>query len=226
MLIVAHRGASADATENTLDAFRFAWRQGADAIETDLRLTADGEVVALHDPDLARIHRVNQHLRRISFATLRTRAPRVPTLAEILEISPPSAHLVLELKEGPELLAPIATTLATRPDLQITCIAFDYEVIAETKRRFPHHAALWLLNRIPPNLTSHLDAAHLDGIDLRYSPTLTHSKLGIRDAKILYTFTVNDEKSATHCHHLGIQALTTDTPGLARSWGVHPSRVQ
>ena len=47
--IVAHRGASLDAPENTLAAFRLAWSQGADAIEGDFRLTKDGRIACLHD---------------------------------------------------------------------------------------------------------------------------------------------------------------------------------
>src|SRR5205085_3299316 len=54
-LIVGHRGASADAPENTLAAFRLAWEQGADAIEMDLRLTRDGRIVVFHDEDLRRV---------------------------------------------------------------------------------------------------------------------------------------------------------------------------
>lgn len=50
-LIVAHRGASEDAPENTLPAFELAWEQGADAIEGDFHLTADGHVICLHDKD-------------------------------------------------------------------------------------------------------------------------------------------------------------------------------
>ena len=47
--IVAHRGASGDAPENTLPAFERAWKQGADAIEGDFHLTADGKIVCFHD---------------------------------------------------------------------------------------------------------------------------------------------------------------------------------
>ena len=47
--IVAHRGASHDAPENTLEAFDLAWQQGADIIEGDFQLTADGEIVCYHD---------------------------------------------------------------------------------------------------------------------------------------------------------------------------------
>jgi glycerophosphoryl diester phosphodiesterase len=47
--LVAHRGASHDAPENTLPAFELAWKQGADAIEGDFHLTADGKIVCVHD---------------------------------------------------------------------------------------------------------------------------------------------------------------------------------
>src|SRR3989337_1808807 len=53
-LVIAHRGANAYAPENTLAGFRLAGDQGADAIEFDVRATADGHLVVIHDPSLAR----------------------------------------------------------------------------------------------------------------------------------------------------------------------------
>ena len=53
-MIVAHRGASDDAPENTLEAFRLAWSQNADAIEGDFRLTKDEQIVCIHDEDTSR----------------------------------------------------------------------------------------------------------------------------------------------------------------------------
>src|SRR6266480_6507973 len=53
-VVVAHRGASADEAENTLPAFEAAVRAGADAVEFDVRMTADGVAVVMHDPDVSR----------------------------------------------------------------------------------------------------------------------------------------------------------------------------
>lgn len=53
-LLIAHRGASRDAPENTLAAFDLAWQQGADGIEADFRLTGDGRIVCLHDASTGR----------------------------------------------------------------------------------------------------------------------------------------------------------------------------
>ena len=53
-LVIAHRGSSAEAPENTLLAFEAAVRRGADAVELDVRLTADGAPVVIHDATLDR----------------------------------------------------------------------------------------------------------------------------------------------------------------------------
>ncbi len=54
-MIVAHRGASGDAPENTLASFSLAWQQDADAIEGDFHLTSDGHIVCIHDSDTNRV---------------------------------------------------------------------------------------------------------------------------------------------------------------------------
>ncbi len=53
-LIMAHRGASNDAPENTLASFALALKQGADVLETDLRFTRDNELVLMHDATVER----------------------------------------------------------------------------------------------------------------------------------------------------------------------------
>ena len=54
-LIIAHRGASGEAPENTMDAFKLAWELGADGIEGDFHLTRDGHIVAIHDKDTNKV---------------------------------------------------------------------------------------------------------------------------------------------------------------------------
>jgi len=58
MLIVAHRGASGAAPENTLASFELAWEQNSDAIEGDFRLTKDGVIVCIHDDNTVHFTRV------------------------------------------------------------------------------------------------------------------------------------------------------------------------
>src|SRR5210317_1799983 len=92
-LLVAHRGASGDAPENTLPAFQLAWQQGADAIEGDFRLTSDGQIVCVHDGDTKRVANRTLTVKDTSLDELRqldvgawkgTRweGTRIPTLKE------------------------------------------------------------------------------------------------------------------------------------------------
>lgn len=86
--IIAHRGASGDAVENSLEAFRLAVRQGADGIELDVHATRDGGIVVHHDPAVPGLGPIAEH----TLAELRqvrlTNGEPVPTLAEALAAAP------------------------------------------------------------------------------------------------------------------------------------------
>lgn len=114
--VIAHRGASGSAPENTIEAFELAVRQGADALELDVRLTGDGVPVILHDATLDRTTDRAGPVRARSLAELREvdagarftldgrafpfRAAdvRIPTLSEVLR-GFPEMPLLLEVKE-------------------------------------------------------------------------------------------------------------------------------
>jgi len=82
-LIIAHRGASASAPENTLAAFALAVTQDADGIELDVRATTDRVLVIHHDPTVRGIGPIGA----VDFATLRAHAPSIPTLDEMLGVT-------------------------------------------------------------------------------------------------------------------------------------------
>ena len=77
---IAHRGASVDALENTLEAFALAVEQGADMIETDLHLLRDGVVALYHDDEIGGVP-----VGELTLAELRGHLPRAPTLQEALD---------------------------------------------------------------------------------------------------------------------------------------------
>lgn len=107
--VVAHRGARTLEPENTLRAFLLALAQGADALETDLRFTADDELILFHDPTLDRMTEGSGPVRQRTLAEirqLRTRAPDgtlahtpVSTLAELIAATGGQTPLLLELKD-------------------------------------------------------------------------------------------------------------------------------
>jgi glycerophosphoryl diester phosphodiesterase len=95
--VIAHRGASVDAPENTMSAFELALRQGADALELDVRLSRDGVPIVLHDPTLDRTTRLRGPAAAHTAAELRSAL--VPSLAEVLGAFP-RTPLLLDLKEA------------------------------------------------------------------------------------------------------------------------------
>jgi glycerophosphoryl diester phosphodiesterase len=108
-LIVAHRGASAEEAENTLEAFQLALDVGAGAVEFDVRITADGHPVVLHDPTLDRTtdgagvvrSRTLAQVREARIATADGGTTRVPTLAEVLGLLSGRAAVDIEIKNIP-----------------------------------------------------------------------------------------------------------------------------
>ncbi|PPS87734.1 glycerophosphodiester phosphodiesterase [Streptomyces sp. MH60] len=98
---VAHRGDPYRHRENTIDSLRSALDRGADAVETDVRLTRDGVPVLLHDETLKRLWRHDRPLRSLSAEEVRgLTAGRVPTLAEALAATG-DGRLMLDLPGAP-----------------------------------------------------------------------------------------------------------------------------
>jgi glycerophosphoryl diester phosphodiesterase len=113
-LVLAHRGASAGALENTIDAFRLARRQGAEGVELDAMPCGSGEIVVFHDDDLHRLtggrteriaHMSLAQLREIGL-TGKAGKGAIPLLSEVLEELGPDLLVNIELKTPDSLRAP------------------------------------------------------------------------------------------------------------------------
>ncbi|RME06477.1 MAG: glycerophosphodiester phosphodiesterase, partial [Anaerolineae bacterium] len=107
-VIFAHRGASAHAPENTLVAFDLALRQGADALELDVKLSADGHVVVIHDATVDRTTDGSGRVNQMNLQTLKALdagcrfdaafcGERIPTLDEVLEAFGKRTFINIEL---------------------------------------------------------------------------------------------------------------------------------
>ena len=172
--IIAHRGASQDAPENTLAAFREAWVQLADGIEGDFRYTSDQQVVCIHDNDLKRTGRSSnftsttnadasrqgfpficeipwQELSQVDVGSWKAdkfHQERIPLLRDVLLSAPQGKWCVLELKTGPEIVPWVKQVidLARFPSDRLLIIAFDSTTIARSKQLMPDVRAHWLVD--------------------------------------------------------------------------------
>lgn len=243
-LIVAHRGASLDAPENTLAAFVLAWMQGADAIEADFHLTKDGHIVCIHDDDTNRTTNRGMSVMRSTLSALKAldagswfspqwKNQAIPTLEEVLNNLPPGKKLFVDIKADRRILKPLAKILSQSKDYQKTVVlmAFDETVAGEAHEVFPDHKVLWLVNRrrqlvstpwtpTREEVLETLDMNKVDGLNcnapgITYDPKLADQVL--KAGKELHTWTVNRGSNAKKLLNLGVQSITTDRPGWLRS---------
>jgi glycerophosphoryl diester phosphodiesterase len=236
--LIAHRGAAADAPENTLDAFDLAWQQGADGIEGDFQLTRDGEIVCIHDAFTMRTARRPRKVTRATLAELRQldvgswkgeqwRGLRIPTLGEVLATVPEGKTMFIEIKSGPEILPPLKAALATSglQAGQAIVICFDARVIVEAKRLLPQLKALWITDfksdkktGVRPSageILETLESIGADGVDCRSHAVVDQAFMQtLRSAqKEVHIWTVDDVPLARRYLQLGADSLTSNRAG-------------
>ena len=227
MQVIAHRGASHLAPENTLASVELAWRLGADAVEVDVHLTRDGRIMAIHDETtdrtagtcLAVAQTHSSSLRRLDVG--RHKHPqfageRIPFLEEVLQTVPPDRQLFVEIKCGPEILPPLAQTIAqSGKQPQIVLIGFDLATIQAAKTRMPEIPACWLcdkriLRSYGQSLARRAKDCGLDGLDVHWSGITRRFIRTVKAAGLrLYVWTVDDPGQAARLQALGIDGITT-----------------
>lgn len=242
-LLIAHRGASREAPENSLAAFDLAWRQGADGIEADFRLTRDGRIVCLHDAttgrtgdgDLRVADATLQELGRLDIGAwkgARWRGERLVTLEEVLARLPAGKMIMIELKCGPEILAPLREILAAAAvaPAQVRLLAFDARLIASAKVQCPDIRTClnvdyrWSVRTgswSPSRAELHATLAQIgaDGISSR-----AHAMLDARfidelrqQGREIHVWTIDAVRTAARYHGLGVDSIITNRPGWLRS---------
>ncbi|MCW2599075.1 MAG: glycerophosphoryl diester phosphodiesterase [Frankiales bacterium] len=231
MLLLGHRGAvHATAPENTLAAVDRALRHGADGVEVDVRLTADGVPVCHHDPGMRRTAGDARHLAAMASGELPTVAGHpVPLLSEILDLVGDRGRLVVELKtpHGPAGAATgtveaVASVLRRHRLHDVVVSSFDRPRVLQMRRRGLHIRTA-LLGRPGVPLGVVLGRAAQDG-HVEAHPHVT-SLLGrlelVRPAAqqgIAVTgWTVNRLYDLTRLADAGVQAAICDDPRNARA---------
>lgn len=238
--LIAHRGYSAVAPENTVAAFRLAWEKGTDACELDLYLSGDGRVVVIHDASTLRTAGVDLKVASTSTADLQSldagswKSPayvneRIPTLAQALETMPRDrGRFFLEIKCGPEVVPALKAVLDPMRERagQLAVISFNQAAAAETKKMLPWVPVYLLSSGKSKGVPRNLDAliataleAGLDGLDLGTDWPWTEEMVRrVRQAGLgLYVWTVNDPILARKLVALGVDGLTTDDPVALRT---------
>lgn len=227
--IVAHRGASYIAPENTISAVELGFELGAEAVEIDVYLTKDKRIIALHDKTTQRTAGINHDVTSTDSEVLRSldvgswkdeqyAGERMPFLEEVFEVVPKGKVLVIEAKSGPEILPYLEQAISnSNIKDQVEVISFNKEVAVGIKKSIPTIPVYWLLGSFNTHSMSEaIDIAtqnNLNGLDVNYKLVNAPFVKAMRNAGLgIYVYTVNDQEIARILKDLKVDAITTDRP--------------
>ena len=240
--IIAHRGASYDAPENTLESVQLGWQQDADAVEVDVYLSRDNHIVAYHDETTKKIAGVDRKVVDQTLSELKNldvgswkgakwKGVRIPKLDDLLATIPEGRRMFIEVKCGPEIVPGLVEAFkrsGKKPE-QLVVISFNYEVVKQAKVRFPRIPCYYLSSFKRDKVTGKLKpsaselialakAAKLEGLNVSYKGLIDEGFIKKIQASglELFTWTVNSSSEARRLASIGIKGITTDRPAWLR----------
>lgn len=212
-LIYGHRGASAYAPENTLEAYKLAMEMGADGVELDVHLSKDGELMVIHDIDLDRTTGFHGRVCNYTLAQLKEldasngmeayKGVKIPTLREVYALLKPYGAMVnIEIK----------TTDCFYPNIEEKLLELEREMGMEGKTVYSsfNHYTIARLRQLDPN--AQLGLLYMSGL---YEPWNYAKQVGAQYIHPMYPSLLLPGL-AQGCleNGIGINAWTVDDPGM------------
>ncbi len=234
-IIIAHRGESYDAPENTLASINLAWERNADAVEIDVQLTKDEKIIVIHDRTTLR---TGDKYKRIAsnnydellkidvgkFKNTKWKDERIPLLDEVIDTIPKNKILFIEIKSDGNILKPLKKLIKQKnmDPVQIKFIGFDINTMKLIKDSLPKFESYWIVEGKYYRGKSSLEetiakskSTGLDGLDVKAKKYLSKEVIQTvenSDLKI-YTWTVDDPARAKQLYLDGIDGITTNRAG-------------
>lgn len=226
--IIAHRGSSALAPENTLAAFRLAGDQRTDFIELDVQESSDGQVLVVHDSDLMKVGGFPTKIWNGDAATLRNidigsfkdpkfSSERVPTLAEALAACKGRCRVIVELKSygHDQQLEQSVATIVEEAGMENDCVfmSLDHNMVRKMKELRPSWRTGLLVAKAMGDLTEF--KADFLAVEARMA-SRQFVERAHRAGQDVYVWTVNDPAWMFLSLSRGVDGLITDKPDVAR----------
>lgn len=224
-LIIGHRGASADAPENTLAAFALALEQGADGIELDVQLCADGVPIVMHDETVDRTCDGRGRVSDLTLAELRRftieNEHAIPTLDDVFRQFGREMLYNIELKalgfdDGGLARAVAATIDAHSTGDRVLVSCFSPFILRQARQILPGHIPVGLLRERDWLRSGHAlvqaqaDHPHHELVDADMMAWARRKELRVN------VWTVDEPPEAQRLARLGVQGIITNRPALIR----------
>ncbi|MFD7156437.1 glycerophosphodiester phosphodiesterase [Kribbella sp. NPDC059898] len=220
MIITGHRGALGTEPENTLRSFRRAVADGCDEIELDLRVSADGELVIMHDATVDRTTSGSGEVASLTLAELRALdagdGERIPTWAET--VAAVDVRIQAEVKADAAVPL-LARSLTSDPALAARTIvtSFHPEILVAVRELFPEVETGHIFGRTPPvaEVIRRTRAAGATWSMCAIADLTTTAVAELHAAGLSVTaWPVPDAPTLTQARSLAVDGITTDNPHL------------
>jgi glycerophosphoryl diester phosphodiesterase len=222
VIITGHRGALGTEPENTLRSFRRAVADGCDEIELDLRVTADGEVVIMHDATVDRTTSGSGEVAGLTFDEIRSLdaglGEQVPTWAETVDAI--DVRFQAEVKAA-EAIPLLAQSLKSDPALaeRTLVTSFHPEILLAMRAAFPAASTGLIIGRTPPaaEVIARTKAAEANASLCGIADLTAEAVADLHEAGLAVTaWPVPDQSTFAEALALGVDGITTDNPHLLR----------
>ncbi len=218
-LAIAHRGASAEAVENSLAAFRLAHERGADAVELDVHATADGALMVHHDEMIGKHHIPHCGFAEVRALTLANGEP-IPTLEETLAtIHHGHMTAFVEVKSlAPQFDGRFLDVLASSPAPDRVAVhSFDHRIVRRLVDQREDLAAGVLSTSYPIDPVEMMEDARADALWQDWRLIDEPLVAMVHEAGLLvYAWTVDDAHRMRKLLDLGVDGICTNHPERAR----------
>ncbi len=240
-MIIAHRGASAYAPENTIAAFKLAVKMGADAIELDVHQTKDGRLVVIHDETIDRTTNGNGSVSDFTLDELRKldagswfdpnfEGEKIPTLEEAIEAVPDTIIIIIELKTGSHQSPGIEENVIkiirqNKTANRVILKSFNQEVLQRLRESAPEIPLCYVYAFRIPFLGMIIDKGISFGsifnVDVEYLQPhrLLLTKFFVKKARLrgfkIISWGVNSPQQIMKAINLGVDGIETDYPNRA-----------
>ena len=231
-LFIAHRGASAEAPENTLAAFRRALAVGVDGIELDVQVTRDGVPIVFHDATLVRLigrrGRIAQFIRS-ELDEFLVHGEAIPTLAEVLALTRDRCVVEVELKRGTPVAPIVEVIRQTRAENAVILASFEQKLVAEARLRAPQLPRMLIhedggggrstARARAGRLASVLAALGAAGVSLDHRAIPSAEFITSLQCRgfCVWCWTVNQPRAMLRLARWGVDAILSNDPALLRS---------
>lgn len=222
--VVAHRGFTNESNENTLSSIHEAWRYDAPAVEVDIQLLKDGNIVLFHDSEIK-----GRSLSELDYSELQRLTPEyhIPTITEALAQIPASKSIILDLKSNSQAFASALCARLTESELDFGIIiqSPDLRVLDQIARRLSDGVSYHYLTKLErrgitgkkptaEELIANVSSSKVHGVSAKGRRFIDQSFIeSIQNAGLtFYVWTINDPERIRHYAALGVDGIITDNP--------------